>query len=129
MPYAQSYRDLDLDFVANPNTGNLNVKTDDAAILRAVQYLLFTDRYERPFNPRFGSDINRTLFEPIHPTFALDLIEIIKDAINTFEPRVDLTEVKVDAKPNLNGYYVFLKFFIINSPVERKLEFLLERAR
>lgn len=129
MPYNQAYKDLDLDFIANPNTGNLNIKKDDAAILRALKNVLFTNRYERPFNPEFGSDIYRTLFEPIDPLFALDLTQIIQDAINNYEPRVDLREVKVDPKPDENGYMVFLRFFIINSPVEKTLQFLLERLR
>jgi hypothetical protein len=118
-----------LDFVANPNTGNLNIKKDDVAIIRSLQYLLSTNRYERPFNPEFGSDIRRTLFEPIHQTFALDLTQIITDAINTYEPRVDLKEVVVDVQPDQNAYNVFLRFFIVTSPVERTLEFLLERLR
>jgi phage baseplate assembly protein W len=128
-PFNQSYRDLDLDFVANPNTGNLNIKKDDAAILRALKNVLFTSRFEKPFDPEFGSDIKSMLFEPIDTMFALDLTDIIKDAVNNYEPRVELTEVVVDAKPDLNAYHVFLKFFIINSPVERKLDFLLERLR
>lgn len=129
MPFNQTYSDLDLDFIANPNTGNLNIKRDDAAILRALKNVLFTNRYERPFNPEFGSDIHRSLFEPIDSMLALDLVQIIKDAINTYEPRVDLTEVIVDAKPEQNGYLVYMRFFIINSPVERTLEFMLERLR
>ena len=129
MPFDQSYRDLDLDFIANPNTGNLNIKKDDAAILRALKNVLFTSRFEKPFDPEYGSDIKRTLFEPIDSMFALDLQDIIKDSINNHEPRVELKEVVVDAKPDVNAYHVFLKFFIINSPVERQLDFLLERLR
>lgn len=129
MPFNQSYRDLDLDFIANPNTGNLNIKKDDAAILRALKNVLFTSRFEKPFDPEYGSDIKRTLFEPIDSMFALDLQDIIKDSINNHEPRVELKEVVVDAKPDVNAYHVFLKFFIINSPVERQLDFLLERLR
>jgi len=129
LPFNQTYRDLDLDFIANPNTGNLNIKKDDAAILRALKNVLFTNRFERPFNPEFGSDIKRTLFEPIDSMFALDLTQIIEDAIRTYEPRVDLKEVVVDPKPDQNAYNVFLRFFILNSPVERRLEFLLERLR
>ena len=129
MPFNQTYTDLDLDFIANPNTGNLNIKKDDAAILRALKNVLFTNRYERPFNPEFGSDIYRTLFEPIHSTFALDLQQIITDAITNYEPRVELKEVRVTAKPGQNGYAVYLRFFVLNSPVEKTLDFLLERLR
>ena len=129
MPYIQRFRDLDLDFVANPNTGDLNVLKDDVAITRALKNLLFTNHYERPFNADFGGDIYRMLFDPLDPIIALDLKQIIKDAITTYEPRVQIVRLAVDPRAERNGYYVNLTYFIINSPVERRLDFLLERLR
>ena len=56
MPVAKRWSDLDLDFTAHPNTGQLSMKRDEQAIIRSVRYILLTNFYERPFHPEFGSD-------------------------------------------------------------------------
>jgi hypothetical protein len=56
-------RDLDLNFTANPLTGDINVKSNDDAIKQALKTLLLLSLYEKPFNSDLGPNIRGFLFE------------------------------------------------------------------
>ena len=129
MPVAKRWADLDIDFTAHPNTGNLSMKRDADAIVRSVRQLLLTNHYERPFHPEIGSNLVRQLFEPMTYATTLRIKDNIIKTINNFEPRVDLTNVEVEPREQENAYAVRLTFFIINEEVERQTTFLLERTR
>ena len=53
----------------------------------------------------------------------------IEEAINTFEPRVDLQGVKVTADPDRNGYEVTIVYIPINEGSPINLDFFLNRLR
>ena len=129
MPVAKRWADLDIDFTAHPNTGNLSMKRDADAIVRSVRQLLLTNHYERPFHPEIGSNLVRQLFEPMTYATTLRIKDNIIKTINNFEPRVDLTNVEVEPREQENAYAVRHTFFIINEEVERQTTFLLERTR
>jgi hypothetical protein len=129
VPVAKSWADLDLNFIAHPNTQQVGLKKDENAIIQAVVNLLLTNHYERPFHPEIGSNLRKQLFEPMDVATTLRIKQCIFDTINNFEPRVSLTELNVDAKEEENGYLISMKFFIINEEVERQTTFLLERTR
>ena len=129
MPVTRTWADLDLDFSIHPNTKTLSIKKDDAAIVRSIRYLLLTNHYERPFNPELGSHLSARLFDPMSHATTMRIKEDIESTINNFEPRVDLTEVIVEAKEQENGYLIYIRFFIIGEDVERQTTFFLERSR
>ena len=56
------YSDIDLTFAKKPS-GEIYKKTDAAAVKQAVKNLLLTNKYEKPFQPSFGGDLNNLLFE------------------------------------------------------------------
>ena len=129
MPLIKTYNDLDLDFSAHPNTGNISTKKDADAVVRSVRNLLLMNHFDKPFHPEVGSNITRHLFEPMTVATTLRLETDIKNVINNFEPRVRLSEVRVQAVESENGYKISLTFFIVNEEVERQPVFFLERYR
>ena len=129
MPVAREWSDLDIEFAAHPNTGDLSLKKDTDAIGRSFMHLLLTNHYERPFHPEIGCNIYAQLFEPMTYATALRIQTSIEETINNFEPRVQLSEVIVQAEEQDNGYLVKLKFFVVNQEVERVTSFFLERSR
>jgi len=129
LPVVKKWVDLDLDFTAHPNTGQLSLKKDEQAIIRSVRYLLLTNFYERPFHPETGSNLTKQLFEPMTYSNVIRIKDSIVECINNFEPRVSLTEIEVNPNFDLNAYDVILTFYILNEEVERKTRFLLERDR
>tara|TARA_E500000318_G_C3536654_1_gene202870 strand:+ start:543 stop:932 length:390 start_codon:yes stop_codon:yes gene_type:complete len=129
LPVAKRWSDLDLDFTAHPNTGQLSMKRDEQAIIRSVRYILLTNFYERPFHPEFGSDLSGQLFEPMTYATSLRVRDSIIECLNNFERRVRLTNIEVNPNYDQNAYEVSLRFYILNEEVERQTRFLLERNR
>ena len=121
--------DVNLDFDIHPNTKQLNLLYGDDAVVRSLKNLVMTNHYERPFHPEIGCNVRAMLFENIMPSTAESIRRAIVECIDNFEPRVNLTDVRVDARPDENGYVATIEFFVINQTTARKLQFLLERVR
>ncbi|HIK68115.1 MAG TPA: hypothetical protein EYF95_09115 [Flavobacteriales bacterium] len=125
----KTFSDLDLDFDIHPSTKQLNTLVSDAAVIRSLKNLIFTSHYERPFHPEIGCKIKNSLFDNIMPSTAITIQNSIEEVVDNFEPRVDLTSIKVIAQPDENAYNVTINFFIVNEAVSRQVTFFLERIR
>ena len=79
------HADLNLTFIPNPITGDINPVKDIEAIKNSVKNLIMTNFQERPFQPEIGSGIRALLFEPVDTITAHELEEAIKDAEETIE--------------------------------------------
>tara|TARA_Y100000389_G_C17315240_1_gene440109 strand:- start:468 stop:905 length:438 start_codon:yes stop_codon:yes gene_type:complete len=124
------YKDISLSFTRHPVTGDIATLTNADAIKRSVRNLINTDFFERPFHPEIGSNIRRTLFEPVDVGTADQLSVYIEECIINFEPRVELKSIQVDADLDRNGYNITIEFYIINSPDGlQELDIQLERLR
>ena len=121
--------DLDLDFTAHPVTKDIVLKRDVEAVKRSVRNLILTNPHERPFHPEIGSGITGILFENVTPTTAVVLQSEIRQVITNFEPRVRLIDISVLGDIDKNGYYVTIKFQVINIPNAVTIELFLERLR
>ena len=123
------YADLDLDFVMNPSTGDINILNGVQDIKRSVRNLVFTNFYERKFQSNIGSDVNALLFDLDTPLTPVFLQDAISGVINNFEPRVRLQSVDVSQDIDNNGFNVTLQYIILNrnQPVTSTL--FLERIR
>lgn len=123
------YSDLDLDFTANPITGDVLKKIDDSAIAASIFNLLNTSHYERLFNPDLGCNLKKYLFEPIDDVTTSNIQEEIRRTIQNFEPRVELLDLVVNPYPDDNGYDVSIKVIVKNSTAPITISFFLERVR
>jgi phage baseplate assembly protein W len=104
-------------------------KYDDQAIKTAVKNLILTNNYERPFHPEIGSQVNALLFEPATPLLKAVLEKTIRNTIENFEPRVNLTDVQVDVDGDNNRVNVTIDFRILNTQTAQTIELALERTR
>ena len=75
------YKDLNLNFTANPVTGDVATVTDVNAVKRSVRNLLLTNHYDRPFHPEIGSNIPYLLFENFGPITGNQLARQIEEMI------------------------------------------------
>lgn len=123
------YSDLDLDFQVNPVTGDINRKIGTDAIKRSVRNLIFTNYYERPFKSSIGSDIRALLFDNVDLMTATFLEDAIIKLINNFEPRVQLTQVKVVADIENHGFTVNIQYIEVNTQTPATFNLFLERIR
>ena len=119
------YKDIDLSFTRNPNTRDVNKKLDVQAVKQAIKILVNTQFYERPFNPKFGSQVRGLLFELIDEQTARTL----QLAIENFEPRAKVEEVICRPNFDLNSYDVEIRFYVTGIKELQGLELVLERLR
>tara|TARA_B100000212_G_scaffold167425_1_gene125894 strand:+ start:383 stop:775 length:393 start_codon:yes stop_codon:yes gene_type:complete len=126
----QTFKDLSVTFKKHPVTDDLISVKDKTAIAQSISNLLMTNRGERPFQPRLGSGIRDTLFEPLDYATAGQLKGNINEVIKDYEPRVNVLGLACEPDYNNNGYYVELQYEIVgreDTPVA--VEFFLERTR
>ena len=123
------YKDFDIIFDAHPVTRKLNTLTNSDAIKRSLKNIILTDKLERPYNPEFGSDIRRRLFETHDGTVADDIASDIEFAVKNFEPRVKLLDVRVEERIEENGVMISIVFRAQNKTATETVNFFVERIR
>ena len=110
------YKDLNLNFSANPVTGDVATVTDVIAIKRSVRNLLLTNHYDRPFHPEIGSNVPHLLFENLtEGIYELQMMDangcvfsITETLVSPQIPTIDLGENVVI---NLGETYTFQTTF------------------
>lgn len=125
----RTFSDLDLNFIANPVTGDVSRKHDETAIKQAVKNLILTNHYERPFHPEIGSQINSLLFEPFTPLLQGMIEQAIINTITNHEPRVNLLGVVANLNPDNHTVYVTITFQIVNTERPLTVDLTLQRTR
>ena len=127
---SQGFKDISMTFQSNPLTKDLIVLKNENAIARSIKNIVFTNPGEKPFQPNFGSRITESLFENIDDITALEIESELKESIQRQEPRVSLTELKVNPDIEGNGFDVVINYDIIGADVPpQQLEFVLLPTR
>jgi phage baseplate assembly protein W len=125
----REYKDLDLNFTIHPVKKDINKLTAERAVVNSIKNLVSTNHYEKPFNPSFGSNLRRLLFENADK-FTASLIEReITEVIRNYEPRASVSSVIVSPRVDENGFNVQLEFFVVNITDPISITFFLERIR
>lgn len=108
------YKDIDLSFTAKPN-GELYIKRDAAAVKQAVKNLIQTNHFEKPFEPFYGGNVRGLLFELAYEDIEDDVYDNIKYALETYEPRAEIIDIIVNARPDNNYIDVTVEFQVVNT--------------
>ncbi|WP_020576029.1 GPW/gp25 family protein [Actinopolymorpha alba] len=82
-------------------TGGLAMVEGDDSIRQAILLLLSTRPGERLMRPTYGSQLHRLVFAPNDQTTAGLAIHYVRDAVQRWEPRVDVLTVDADADPRV----------------------------
>ena len=123
-----SYADIDLTFAKKTN-GEVFKKTDAAAVKQAVKNLLMTNEGEKPFNYRFGGNLNSYLFALSEDVDNIDIQDAIKTAIHNHEPRASVMGAQVLLKEDYNSMHVLVQFQVVNTLEKVELNLELTRLR
>lgn len=129
MPTFQTFKDLNITFKKHPNTDDLVVIKDDAAIKQAIKNLLLTNVGERPFQPTLGSRIPRLLFEPLDLVTSSLIENEIRRVLGLYEPRIEVLTIVVTPDEVSGGYEVEFDVRILGRDDVIALELFLERTR
>lgn len=129
MPNPARYSDIDLDFSANPVTGDLVLVTDEIAVKRAVRNLVMTSFYERPMHPEIGSGLSRLLFEPMSNATTYEIRAAIIDVIANYEPRAVVNSVNVIMRVDDNAYEISINITVVGYTEPTSVTLFVERIR
>ena len=127
---SRGFKDISMSFKVNPLNNDLIALKNETAIARSVRNIVMTIPGERFFQPNFGSEINRVLFDNIDDLSASMIEDQIKQSIENYESRVKLRSVRV--KPNFdnNSFYTTITYDIIGAEVPpQELQFALQSTR
>tara|TARA_R100001082_G_C4299074_1_gene131553 strand:+ start:284 stop:601 length:318 start_codon:yes stop_codon:yes gene_type:complete len=103
---------------------------NEAAIARSIRNIVFTSPGEKIFNPEFGSEISKVLFENIDEISAISIKDEIETSIRNYEPRVNLEEVDIEPNYDNNQFDVRINYRIVGIDVPpQQLEFVLLPSR
>jgi phage baseplate assembly protein W len=124
----KKYTDIDLTFTAKPS-GDIYKKFDAAAVKQSVKNLLLTSRYEKPFQPNFGANLNSALFA-LDTDYDPDYIQdLIADAIAKYEPRARVLEISLNLLPETNALDATIVFQVVNTNEIVSVDVSLTRLR
>lgn len=100
---------------------NFTEITDVNSVLQNVYNIIFQSPRDRFFNPVFGCRIRNTVFDLMDDSTEEQVLSILKEDIERFEPRVTVltSQSFVDINPSSNSYIVALK---IRVPYSDQLE-------
>ena len=124
----QKYSDIDLTFAMRPD-GDVFRKLDAAAVKQAIKNLLLTGVNEKPFVQGFGGGLGNILFELVDEDSESEIEVIIQSAIDLYEPRAVLEDLKVDLQPDRNTLHVRVICRLINTQEIVTIDTTLSRVR
>ena len=126
----QEFKDISMSFETNPLNDDLIALKNTTAIARSIRNIVFTRPGEKFFNPDFGSRITESLFENMDEVSALAIRDEIENSIKSFEPRVNVKEVRVVPDFTNNEMNATIVYEIIGIDVPpQQLDFVLLPTR
>ena len=123
------YSDFSDNFIKHPITNELIVLRNEDSVRQAFKNLILTNIDERPFNPFFGSNVNRSLFDPFGPFLVEDITRYINLAAKQFESRIQVLNVTITDQSDKNAIGINVVFSLINNPEPISLSLFVKRVR
>ncbi len=102
----ETYKDLDFSFKQNPNTNDVGIKKNNAAVIQSCLNILRTNHGERPFDYNFGANLRAYLFENMTNITAANMATNIKVALKNYEPRIEVLNVNIQATASENDIFI-----------------------
>ena len=127
---SRGFKDLSMTFQSNPLNGDLIAIKNVNAITRSIRNIVLTTPGEKFFDPDFGSNVTRLLFENVDDITASQIQEEIEFSINNYEPRVKLLSVEINPDFDYNLFDTIITYEVVGADVPpQALEFALQSTR
>ena len=88
-----------------PN-GQLSYAGSEEKIRQSIWIILSTAQGERQMRPDFGCGIHDLVFQPNTAALRGLVEQKVRDTLVRYEPRIDVTEVRVDMPPEARNYFL-----------------------
>ena len=93
-----------------------STKTTVESIKNNIRLLLQTHRGERVFQPNLGMDLRSLIFEPLTEDITIQIENNIVDVFSRWLPFVDLRNININRKDDLNQVNINIDFNIRRAP-------------
>lgn len=105
-------------------TGSVALVDGDREIVESIRLILATAPGERPMRPEFGCAIHDLVFAPADSTTAGQIAYEVRQSLERWEPRIDLTDVVVDfAEADQGTLLIDIRYTLRNTNDPRNLVF------
>ncbi len=105
-------------------TGSVALVHGDREIVESIRLILATAPGERPMRPEFGCAIHDLVFAPADSTTAGQIAYEVRQSLERWEPRIDLTDVVVDfAEVDSGTLLIDIRYTLRNTNDPRNLVF------
>ena len=125
----ETYKDLDFTFKQNPNTNDVGIKKNNAAVIQSCLNILRTNHGERPFDYNFGANLRAYLFENMSNTTAANMATSIEVALINYEPRIRVLNVNIQTKPQDNEVFITVTGQVVSNNEIIDISTTIERLR
>jgi phage baseplate assembly protein W len=100
----QKYINIDYPFKDSPDGFYINLNNDEQRAIKAdLMHLLLTRKGQRLYNPDFGTDLLRYIFEP-NDNLTWDRVkEEVTNSVKKYLPKLNITDISV-SESELNEY-------------------------
>lgn len=93
---AKSYINIDYPFSNSPEGFFLNLNSDESRAIKAdLMHLLLTRKGQRLYNPNFGTDLLRFIFEPQDNLTLDDIKDEVKNSVKKYLPKLVINNISV----------------------------------
>jgi phage baseplate assembly protein W len=105
-------------------TGGVALVRGDRELEEAIWLILSTSPGERPMRPQFGCGLNNFVFAPADSSTASLIVTEVRSALDRWEPRVVVEDVRVDFSSADRGeLHIYLTYRRRDSNSPRNLVF------
>jgi phage baseplate assembly protein W len=122
------YINIDFPFKDSPQGFFLNLNSDDQRAIKAdLLHLLMTRKGQRLYNPDFGTDLLKYIFEPNDTLTLSELQSDLNTTIKKYLPDLNITALEVEQSQEIEyvatvkiaytvtqGVFEFVDFIVIN---------------
>lgn len=127
---SKSFKDVSMSFKVNPLNNDILTIKNETAIARSIRNLILTNKGERFFNSNLGCGVNRLLFDNVDLLTASRIESEIRYTIETYEPRVNLININVQANIDNYTFDIVIQYEIIGiDATPQQLSFVLQSSR
>lgn len=106
---AKGSGEQDIDYVANiTSKGDFERITDINAILNSWNNILLTPKGTYPYDPKFGSDLYKMVFEPIDEATSNRIQQETLVVLQKYDNRAEIENVSVTYFKNQKGFQIDL---------------------
>jgi phage baseplate assembly protein W len=85
-------------------SGGIALVRHEQDIEQAIRIILGTRPGERRMRPTFGCRVHELVFAPVNATTFGQISRYVRDALDMWEPRIDVEDVDVTAAPGEAGW-------------------------